>query len=240
MNKKTMLGALFVACLLAVEARAQTGTLRVPDRSPAQVTLSALPWEYGVFFAGGVGVGDRADFSFANAGVRVGKVMTRPLLPGVLRGRFEYAAELMPYWQSFTPAANVHNAHVELPGGGSVFLPEPYNGGVFSGVSITPIVLRWDLTPGRRVAPFLQGAGGLIWTDHKYPPDIIVPKGQPGGTSVWNFTPQFGIGMHYFLKDRRSIDLGANAVHISSASLGDRNPGVNASVQFQIGYSWWK
>jgi lipid A 3-O-deacylase len=31
----------------------------------------------------------------------------------------------------------------------------------------------------------------------------------------------------------------ANAVHISSASLGDKNPGVNASVQFQIGYTWW-
>ena len=32
----------------------------------------------------------------------------------------------------------------------------------------------------------------------------------------------------------------ANAVHISSASLGDKNPGVNASVQFQIGYAWWR
>jgi hypothetical protein len=29
-------------------------------------------------------------------------------------------------------------------------------------------------------------------------------------------------------------------VHISNASLGDSNPGVNATVQFQIGYSWWK
>ena len=38
----------------------------------------------------------------------------------------------------------------------------------------------------------------------------------------------------------RSIDFSANAVHVSSASLGDKNPGVNASVQFTIGYSWWK
>jgi len=29
-------------------------------------------------------------------------------------------------------------------------------------------------------------------------------------------------------------------VHISSASLGDRNPGVNASVQVQLGYTFWK
>jgi hypothetical protein len=33
--------------------------------------------------------------------------------------------------------------------------------------------------------------------------------------------------------------LAASGVHISSASLGDKNPGVNASVQFQIGYTWW-
>ena len=40
--------------------------------------------------------------------------------------------------------------------------------------------------------------------------------------------------------EERSIDLGINAVHISSASLGDRNPGVNASIQVQIGYTFWK
>jgi len=57
---------------------------------------------------------------------------------------------------------------------------------------------------------------------------------------VWNFTPQGGVGMHYFFKDKRSVDFSANAVHISSASLGDKNPGVNASVQVSLGYTWWK
>jgi hypothetical protein len=46
--------------------------------------------------------------------------------------------------------------------------------------------------------------------------------------------------MHYFMTPRRSIDFGANAVHISSSSLGDKNPGVNASIQFSVGYTWWK
>ena len=46
--------------------------------------------------------------------------------------------------------------------------------------------------------------------------------------------------MHYFLRSKRSIDLGVNGVHISSASLGDRNPGVNASIQIQVGYTFWK
>jgi hypothetical protein len=96
------------------------------------------------------------------------------------------------------------------------------------------------LEPTRRFVPWFQGAGGLIWTNHKFPPDILVPHGQSGGTSVFNFTPQFGLGFHYFVKPKRSITFAANAIHISSASLGDRNPGVNASVQFQFGYSWWK
>ena len=222
--------------LLATTHLFAQGVAAPANRAPASAALATNPWEYGVFFGGGVGVGDRSDFSFTNAGVRAGKVLTRPYLPGLLRGQFEYAAELLPYWQSFTPAPNRHEA--PLVGGGS--LEENYNGGTFTGVSITPIMLRWDLTPTKRFAPYVQGAGGLIWTNHKYPPDIIVPAGAPGGTSVWNFTPQGGVGVHYFLKDHQAIDLQASAVHISSASLGDRNPGVNASVQFQIGYSWWK
>jgi hypothetical protein len=108
-------------------------------------------------------------------------------------------------------------------------------------VSITPVIFRWDfLASTRRVQPWFQGAGGLIYTTHKFPPDLEVPQGTPGGTSVWNFTPQGGIGIHYFIREKRSIDVGVNAVHISSASLGDRNPGVNASIQIQVGYTFWR
>ncbi len=67
-----------------------------------------------------------------------------------------------------------------------------------------------------------------------------MPHGTPGGTSVWNFSPQGGAGIHYFTRRGRSWDLGINGVHISSASLGDRNPGVNASVEVQLGYTFWK
>jgi lipid A 3-O-deacylase len=217
----------------------QTQTRPSPDDAPAKAELARDPWEIGAFFQGGVGTADRSDFSFTSAGVRLGKVITDQHLPGILRGQFEYAGELMPYWQSFTPAPHVALTKYVYDGqtGYAYF---PYGGGTYTGVSITPIILRWNLNPGRRFAPWVQGAGGLIYTTHKYPPDILVPHGQAGGTSVWNFTPQFGVGFHYFVKPRRSIDFAANAIHISSASLGDRNPGVNASVQFQVGYTWWK
>jgi hypothetical protein len=120
-------------------------------------------------------------------------------------------------------------------------------GGTFYGVSLTPVILRWNfLTRNRRIQPWFQGAGGLVYTTHKFPPNIQSTKaanGDPGidgGTSVWNFTPQGGFGIHYFTRAKRSIDLGVNGVHISSASLGDRNPGVNASIQVQVGYTFWR
>jgi lipid A 3-O-deacylase len=241
-----VLGAASVAAALvaATPAKAQTSVTQTPataNDAPAKAVLATDPWEFGPFFQGGIGEGDRDDFSFTSAGVRLGKVITDQHLPGLLRGQFEYAGEIMPYWQSFTPAphtalTNEYNSNGQIVATALL----PYGGGTFTGVSITPIILRWNLKPHKKVVPWVQGAGGLIYTTHKYPPDILVPHGTSGGTSVFNFTPQFGIGFHYFVKPRQSINFAANAIHISSASLGDRNPGVNASIQFQIGYTWWK
>ncbi|MFZ0663851.1 MAG: acyloxyacyl hydrolase [Acidobacteriaceae bacterium] len=229
------LGAAFGA--FSVMALAQTASISAKE-APAQAALVTDPWEIGAFFQGGLGVGDRSDFTFTSAGVRLGKVITNQHLPGILRGQFEYAGELMPYWEAFTPPPHIGEVKYEYEGQtGYVLLP--YGGGTYTGFSITPIILRWNFAPSRRFAPWLQGAGGLVYTPHKFPPDILVPHGTPGGTSVFNFTPQGGIGFHYFINPRRSIDFAASAIHISSASLGDRNPGVNASVQFQIGYTWW-
>ncbi len=46
--------------------------------------------------------------------------------------------------------------------------------------------------------------------------------------------------MHWFTRPRRSVDFQVNAIHLSSASLGDRNPGVNAQIQVQVGYTFWR
>lgn len=183
------------------------------------------PWDLGVFIGGGFGTSGETSDHFLNAGARIGKVLTDAAGPGILRGQFEYAIELMPYWQAFTPKET-------YPLGPQ--LPSVTTGGTYTGLSMTPAILRWNLVRWQRVMPWLQGGGGLIWTNHKFPPN------GSRGTSVWNFEPQFGIGLHYFVKPNRAITFGANAVHISNASLGDANPGVNATVQFQIGYTVWK
>jgi hypothetical protein len=204
--------------------------------NPAAQVRQAKSWEYGPFVNWGTGVGDRSDFKFFWGGFQLAKPIGPPLHAGILNGQFEFGGNIMPLWQAYTPAP--HMETVVYQGQSSV---APVGGGTYRGVSLTPVILRWNfLTQSRRFQPWFQGAGGLIYTTHKFPPDILVPHGTPGGTSVWNFSPQGGIGFHYFTRPKRSIDVGVNPVHISSASLGDRNPGVNASIQVQAGYTFWK
>jgi lipid A 3-O-deacylase len=193
-------------------------------------------WELGPFANWGTGVGDRDNFKFFWAGFQVGKAITPVMHAGILSGQFELGGEIMPIWQAYTPAP--HDQVFTF--NGKVY-DERIGGGTYTGVSLQPVIFRWNfLTRSRRIQPWFQAAGGLIYTTHKFPPDVLVPHGTPGATSVWNFSPQGGIGLHYFTRPRRSIDIGVNAVHMSSASLGDHNPGVNASIQVQAGYTWWK
>ncbi len=202
-------------------------------------------WEYGVQASGGVGLEDRSNFSFFNAGVHAGKVLTDNYGHGALRANFEYGVEVLPLWESYTPQFQ----RLNCPTGATVASQckgPTTTGGTYRGVSVVPIILRINFTHGQRIMPWVQGAGGVLYTTRKYPGIGNLNVGDPtqtgpaADTSVWNFTPQGGVGMHYFVRPRRSLDFSVNAEHISSASLGDKNPGVNDSLQFAVGYSWWK
>jgi lipid A 3-O-deacylase len=220
-------------------AESAQGTAADPSgggANPVAEVRNARSWEYGPFVNWGTGVGDRSDFKFLWVGAELAKPLTPVVHAGIFSGQFEFGGNLMPLWLGFTPAPHIQTFIYQ----GQVYTA-PVGGGTYTGLSITPVIFRWNfLTRSRRWQPWVQAAGGLIYTTHKYPPDVLVPHGTPGGTSVWNFSPQGGIGTHYFIRPRRSIDLGVNAVHISSASLGDHNPGVNASIQIQVGYTFWK
>lgn len=202
-------------------------------------------WEYGVLVQGGMGLEDRTSFKFLLAGVHLGKVLTPEVGHGMLKGDFEAAVEVFPIWTSFTPTFQKLNC----PAGATLASQckgPTTSGGTYRGVSITPAIFRWNFTSGKKWMPWLQGAGGVIYTTRKYPGigslNVADPTqtGPSADTSVWNFDPQFGIGTHYFFKPKHSVDFSANAVHISSSSLGDKNPGVNTGVQFSVGYTWWK
>jgi lipid A 3-O-deacylase len=224
----------------------QASSTVVEGETPFHRAGKNLPFEFGVLVQGGNGLTeDRDGFKFIMAGAHAGKVLYQNNAQGMWRGNFEYAVELFPYWQSFTPKFQRANC-TAIPNSTDINCSPLYTvGGTYSGVSATPIILRWNFAGTRKISPWVQGAGGVIWTNHKYPAfgsDILnlTNDGPNTDASVWNFTPQGGVGFHYFIKPRRSIDFSANAVHISSASLGDKNPGVNASVQFTLGYTFWK
>jgi lipid A 3-O-deacylase len=233
---------LLVAAILWAEAHpvvAQTsaGAAAMDSKeNPVAQVRNDRSWEYGPFVSGGFGLGSRSDFHFFSAGFQGGKVLSPLLHAGILSGQFELDANVMPLWQAYTPAP--HEQAFYFPGGSFV---APEGGGTYTGASITPVIFRWNFaTRSRRFQPWIQAAGGVIYTTHKFPPDELVTHGTPGGTSVWNFSPQGGGGFHYFTRPKRSIDVGINGVHISSASLGDRNPGVNAGIFVQVGYTFWK
>jgi len=240
------------ACLIT---RAQTSpganssvSLSNEEVTPISQVRGAKSWEYGPFVNYGVGVGDRSDFKFLSAGVQLGKTLTPVLHAGILSGQFEYGGNIMPLWQAYTPAPH-DQTYICTDSNGQPFDCQLLvGGGTYRGVSLTPVIFRWNfLTHSRRIQPWFQAAGGLIYTTHEFPPNFMSTQtvnGQTvhldGSTSVWNFSPQGGAGIRYYTRAKRSIDLGVNAVHISSASLGDRNPGVNASIQIQVGYTFWK
>jgi hypothetical protein len=225
------------ACL----ASAETPEVAAPGghdaaANPVAQVRQQQRWEYGPFINYGNGVGDRSSYKFLSAGVQLGKTLTPVVHAGFFSGQFELGGNIMPLWQAYTPAPHEQTFYYS---GGSYVAPE--GGGTYRGVSITPVIMRWNfLNQSRRFQPWIQGAGGLIYTTHKFPPDELVVHGLPGGTCVWNFSPQGGVGFHYFTSAGRSIDVGVNALHISSASLGDRNPGINATIQVQVGYTFWK
>ena len=133
-----------------------------PSVRPAENLLAGQPWEFGPFVDGGFGTGNREAYKFLWVGVHAGKVLTGPFGKGFLNGQFELGAEFMPLWQAYTPKYLRANCY-EQPGGPlncSNLFP---TGGTYTGVSVTPVILRWNLRsraascPGSRVRAVSSG-----------------------------------------------------------------------------------
>ena len=110
--------------------------------------LDGKPWDLGVWAGGGFSVpGGTQDTHTMNAGVRLGKVLTGDHFGSVLRGNFEWSADLMPVyyiWQPF-PAQNTYAA------------------------AFNPINLKWNFTHAARRVPYLELGGGVLFSKHDVP-----------------------------------------------------------------------
>lgn len=155
--------------------------------------------EIGVYVAGGHSVpGGTTGASVLNAGLRYGWVLTGEHLPGILRGNFEYAVNAVPMYLVVK------------------------NGTTYGG-GFDPLVLKWNFAGSKRVVPFVELAGGTLFTT----------KDVPAGTSAVNFRSGAAFGMH-FLAGRWGPTLAVRYEHISNAGLASPNPGIN-TVQVQLG-----
>jgi lipid A 3-O-deacylase len=48
------------------------------------------------------------------------------------------------------------------------------------------------------------------------------------------------VGSRYFYQRRRALFFEGSLGHLSSASLGNHNPGYNVTFLFTVGLSWFK
>jgi len=174
----------------------------LPERS-----LTKGTWDFGLLFGGGTGLSYAEDTHFVNAGCRVGRILTKDHGAGLSRGNLEWAAEMLPLYSVFTPQVWVY------------------------GGSFKPVVLRWNFTGGKTIAPYVSIAGGVLFSTSNLPPSSY--------TSWVNFTPEAALGAHLFLKPRRALLMEIAYVHHSDAGLSTYNPGYNASIFFTVGYSWF-
>ena len=96
--------------------------------------------------------------------------------------------------------------------------------------AINPFIAKWNFTGGQTVSPYLAAVGGIVFSSHQLPaPD----------TSQVNFTSGAELGLQWFRRPKRSLDFAVKIYHLSNASLGRYNPGINGAVQFMVGYTWY-
>ncbi len=95
--------------------------------------------------------------------------------------------------------------------------------------AIDPFIAKWNFTAGKSVSPYLAAVGGIVFSSHQLPaPD----------TSQVNFTSGAELGAQWFRQSKNSINFAVKIYHLSNASLGRYNPGINGAVQFMVGYTW--
>ena len=179
-------------------------------------SLGDRPWDLGLFAGFATDTDGRypTQFNFLMLGGRVGKVLTGEMGKGWTRGNFEWAMDIIPVYPVFH---------------GDRFVGE-FKGTNY-GFGANPVVLKWNFTRGKRFAPFAELSGGFLVTAHDLP---------VAGSSSFNFVSAGGGGFHYFLKPKQAVTFTGKLFHLSNASIGDSNPGINTGLQFTIGYNWFK
>lgn len=199
-------------------AGAQTQGVPMKDAGFFSSYLTKPGWNFGIWADYGNGVGTRSDVHLGGAGFRIGRVLTHEHGSGWARGTFEYDVDITP--------VEIYHFPVYKPLGSTiVFDAKNYYTAGFS-----PFVAKWNFTKGETWVPYIAAEGGIVFSNADMP---------QGDTSQVNFTSGAAFGFHRFVNSSRALTFQAKIFHLSNASLGNHNPGVNAAVQFKVGYTFF-
>jgi hypothetical protein len=149
---------LWLMLLLSVGAVARvhgqsTSTIELPPPPPPRPALDAEPLltagatEWMATFGTGYSISlfhSEAGYQYFTQTLSWGRVLTGPTFRGPLRGRFEWAIELMPVYGQYIPERTF-------------------------GVGILPLSWRWNFEPSGRYAPFVELSAGFMKSSQPVP-----------------------------------------------------------------------
>ena len=102
--------------------------------------------EVQIWTGGGHGTnGSQSSDGVWNVGLRYGLILTKPHGPGFLRGRLEYAVEVVP---AFVVVQKQNTAY---------------------GAGVNPFAFKWALATRGNVAPYFEIGGGTLFTNTQVP-----------------------------------------------------------------------
>lgn len=94
------------------------------------------------------------------------------------------------------------------------------------GEATSPIGLRWNFLPSRKVQPFIDGHGGYMYSTQPIP---------VYGSGSFNFTLDIGAGIEIYRSHSASIRAEYRYHHISNHNTANQNPGIDSGL-LQVTY----
>jgi hypothetical protein len=97
------------------------------------------------------------------------------------------------------------------------------------GAGLTPLGFKLNFGQQSWIKPFIAASVGFLYFED----DIPVPH-----SSRFNFTPELGLGVQFFLGPKNALTLGYKLHHMSNANSGRSNPGMDSHVIY-AGFSFF-
>lgn len=97
------------------------------------------------------------------------------------------------------------------------------------GAGLSPLGFKVIFGQQGWIQPFVAASVGFLYFED----DVPVPH-----SSRFNFTPELGLGVQFFLAPKRAVTVGYKLHHMSNANSGRSNPGMDSHV-FYAGFSFF-